>query len=99
MLEISCTFVLPSRKNLSELDEIQRYFRQKLARPFPDLGGARQTDTEDPGPSPQGTAPRAVNAEGRQLLEKSNRLVSQVSSLITGECQTDLRGRGGAFSH
>uniref|UniRef100_A0ABM5FVV2 C2 domain-containing protein 3 n=1 Tax=Pogona vitticeps TaxID=103695 RepID=A0ABM5FVV2_9SAUR len=70
------------RKNLSELDEIQSYFRQKLIRPFPG-SGAGQTGIADPGSGHRGTATRAVSPEGHQLLEKSNRLVSQVSSLIT----------------
>ncbi|XP_060119779.1 C2 domain-containing protein 3 [Heteronotia binoei] len=71
------------RKNLSELDEIQRYFSQKLSRSFSDMGApGRNTD----GPSGRHPSPafRAADPEGQHLLEKSHRLVSQVSNLING---------------
>ncbi|XP_060130012.1 C2 domain-containing protein 3 isoform X3 [Zootoca vivipara] len=69
------------RKNLSELDEIQRYFGQKLTRPHPDLGSPRR-NTDDLGASHQSPASMEADSEGRHLLEKSSHLVSQVSSLI-----------------
>uniref|UniRef100_A0A670HT64 C2 domain containing 3 centriole elongation regulator n=1 Tax=Podarcis muralis TaxID=64176 RepID=A0A670HT64_PODMU len=69
------------RKNLSELDEIQRYFSQKLTKPHPDLGSPRR-NTDDLGASHQSPASMVADSEGRHLLEKSSHLVSQVSSLI-----------------
>nr|XP_008121912.1 PREDICTED: C2 domain-containing protein 3-like [Anolis carolinensis] len=69
------------RKNLCELDEIQRYFSQKLTRPFPDMDLPLRP-TDELGQSRQNSATRLVDPEGCQLLEKSNHLVSQVSSLI-----------------
>ncbi|XP_053241025.1 C2 domain-containing protein 3 isoform X3 [Podarcis raffonei] len=69
------------RKNLSELDEIQRYFSQKLTKPHPDLGSPRR-NTDDLGASHQSAASMVADSEGRHLLEKSSHLVSQVSSLI-----------------
>ncbi|XP_042312473.1 C2 domain-containing protein 3 isoform X2 [Sceloporus undulatus] len=69
------------RKNLSELDEIQGYFSRKLTRPFPDLGLLHRP-ADDLSGSCKNSATRAADPEGCQLLEKSNHLVSQVSSLI-----------------
>uniref|UniRef100_A0A8D2ITF3 C2 domain containing 3 centriole elongation regulator n=1 Tax=Varanus komodoensis TaxID=61221 RepID=A0A8D2ITF3_VARKO len=74
------------RKNLSELDEIQRYFHQKLTKPYPDVGPSGR-NLDDPGA-------RTVDPTGRHLLAKSNHLVSQVSSLLVGELNY-LRGGGG----
>ncbi|XP_019343280.2 C2 domain-containing protein 3 isoform X5 [Alligator mississippiensis] len=72
------------RKNLSELDEIQRYFSKKLTRSFPDLGygstASRNQEWQDG--DQQGSMTRMVDADGCQLLEKSSHLVSQVSTLI-----------------
>nr|XP_060623141.1 C2 domain-containing protein 3 [Anolis sagrei ordinatus] len=68
-------------KNLCELDEIQKYFSQKLTRPFPDVD-LLQRPTDKLSQSRQNSATRLVDPEGCQLLEKSNNLVSQVSSLI-----------------
>ncbi|NXO26482.1 C2CD3 protein, partial [Cisticola juncidis] len=69
------------RKNLSELDEVQRYFTEKLTRSFPDFS------TSTPSPEEwqrdhQGSMSREVNPKGCHPLEKSTQLVSQVSSLI-----------------
>ncbi|XP_053162073.1 C2 domain-containing protein 3 isoform X3 [Hemicordylus capensis] len=69
------------RKNLSELDEFQRYFSQKLSRPFPDLS-APNRNVEELSARHQSLACRAGDHEGRHLLEKSNNLVSQVGILI-----------------
>ncbi|XP_066477982.1 C2 domain-containing protein 3 [Tiliqua scincoides] len=69
------------RKNLSELDEIQMYFSQKLNRSFPDLGAVNR-DKDELGASHHRLAFRMVDSEGHHLLEKSNHLVSQVSILI-----------------
>nr|XP_056714805.1 C2 domain-containing protein 3 [Euleptes europaea] len=75
------------RKNLSELDDIKRYFSQKLTRAFPDAGPPdRNTD----GLSGRylSAASRMADPEGRHLLEKSSHLVSQVSHLINGKMQS-----------
>uniref|UniRef100_A0A8D2IZD6 C2 domain containing 3 centriole elongation regulator n=1 Tax=Varanus komodoensis TaxID=61221 RepID=A0A8D2IZD6_VARKO len=72
------------RKNLSELDEIQRYFHQKLTKPYPDVGPSGR-NLDDPGA-------RTVDPTGRHLLAKSNHLVSQVSSLLVGP-RTQTRAR------
>ncbi|XP_039202390.1 C2 domain-containing protein 3 isoform X1 [Crotalus tigris] len=65
------------RKNLNELDEIQRYFSEKLTRPFTDLNA--------PGSTMDGLdIPRAfskeLDPEGDHLQKKPTHLVSQVSS-------------------
>ncbi|KAK2524766.1 C2 domain-containing protein 3 isoform X2 [Columba livia] len=71
------------RKNLSELDEVQRYFNQKLTRSFPDFGDG---DTSKLSPREQNdhrsSMSREVDPNSHHLLEKSSQLVSQVSSLI-----------------
>lgn len=80
------------RRNLSELDQIQRYFSQKLTKPLLPLSPQTQTvlqcqesHSDYPGPQASGLDP------GSQcILEKSNNLVLQVSSLITGMAQGPL---------
>ncbi|NXJ71898.1 C2CD3 protein, partial [Rostratula benghalensis] len=72
------------RKNLSDLDEVQRYFSQKLTRSFPDFS---YNPTSKPSPGERESEHRAstsreVDPNGCHLLAKSTQLVSQVSSLI-----------------
>ncbi|NXK69492.1 C2CD3 protein, partial [Sylvietta virens] len=69
------------RKNLSELDEVQRYFTEKLTRSFPDFSTSKPSH-EEWETDHQGLMSRKVDPKGCQLLEKSSQLVSQVSSLI-----------------
>ncbi|NXR94751.1 C2CD3 protein, partial [Hypocryptadius cinnamomeus] len=69
------------RKNLSELDEVQRYFSEKLTRSFPDFSTSKP-DHEEWESDHQGSMSREVDPKGCHLLEKSSQLVSQVSSLI-----------------
>ncbi|NWV27407.1 C2CD3 protein, partial [Origma solitaria] len=69
------------RKNLSELDEVQRYFSQKLTRSFPDFLTSKPSHEEWESDR-QGSMSREVDPKGCHLLEKSSQLVSQVSSLI-----------------
>ncbi|XP_059726637.1 C2 domain-containing protein 3 isoform X3 [Haemorhous mexicanus] len=69
------------RKNLSELDEVQRYFSEKLTRSFPDFSTSRPGHGEWESDH-QGSLGREVDPKGCHLLEKSSQLVSQVSSLI-----------------
>ncbi|KFP84851.1 C2 domain-containing protein 3, partial [Apaloderma vittatum] len=72
------------RKNLSELDEVQRYFSQKLTRSFPDFGAgnASKPSREKQESDNRGSVSKEVDPDGCRLLEKSSRLVRQVSSLI-----------------
>ncbi|NWT44687.1 C2CD3 protein, partial [Chroicocephalus maculipennis] len=72
------------RKNLSELDEVQRYFSQKLTRSFPDFsyGHTYKPSQEEQESDCQASMSREVDPNGCHLLEKSSQLVSQVSSLI-----------------
>ncbi|XP_072707067.1 C2 domain-containing protein 3 isoform X3 [Ciconia boyciana] len=72
------------RKNLSELDEVQRYFSQKLTRSFPDFsyGNTSKPSHEERQNDHRGLISREVDPNGCHLLEKSSQLVSQVSSLI-----------------
>ncbi|NXC99885.1 C2CD3 protein, partial [Certhia familiaris] len=69
------------RKNLSELDEVQRYFSEKLTRSFPDFSTSKPSHEEWESDH-QGSMSREVDPKGCHLLEESSQLVSQVSSLI-----------------
>ncbi|NXO86023.1 C2CD3 protein, partial [Sitta europaea] len=69
------------RKNLSELDEVQRYFSEKLTRSFPDFSTSKPNHEEWESDH-QGSLSREVDPKGSHLLDKSSQLVSQVSSLI-----------------
>ncbi|NXD87629.1 C2CD3 protein, partial [Halcyon senegalensis] len=72
------------RKNLRELDEVQRYFNQKLTRSFPDFshGNTSKSSCEEQESDHPGLMSRELDANGCHLLEKSSQLVSRVSSLI-----------------
>lgn len=66
-----------NRKKLSELDNIQRYFNQKLSPPtFPSWG---EQDFSASKPENQ------RETDACQLLFKSKQLVGEVNSIITGE--------------
>ncbi|NWY31931.1 C2CD3 protein, partial [Pheucticus melanocephalus] len=69
------------RKNLSELDEVQRYFSEKLTRSFPNFSTSRPGHEEWESDH-QGSMGTEGDPKGCHLLEKSSQLVSQVSSLI-----------------
>uniref|UniRef100_A0A672V821 C2 domain containing 3 centriole elongation regulator n=1 Tax=Strigops habroptila TaxID=2489341 RepID=A0A672V821_STRHB len=73
------------RKNLSELDEVQRYFNQKLTRSFPDFsyGNTSKPSHEEQESDHPCSMSREVDPNGCHLLERSSQLVSQVSSLIS----------------
>ncbi|KAF6724930.1 C2 domain-containing protein 3 [Oryzias melastigma] len=65
------------RKKLSELDNIQRYFNRKLSTPtFPPM--AEQEDPDQP------EEQKDLEADTSQLLHKSNQLLGEVSSIISG---------------
>ncbi|XP_050786220.1 C2 domain-containing protein 3 isoform X4 [Gopherus flavomarginatus] len=72
------------RRNLTELDEIQRYFSQKLTSSFPDdgYGSTSKRNREQQDGDCQEFGTRIVDPDGHHLLEKSSHLVSQVSTLI-----------------
>ncbi|XP_070329363.1 C2 domain-containing protein 3 isoform X4 [Odocoileus virginianus] len=97
----SRTSILTSlRRNLSELDQMQRYFSQKLTKPLLPLSPQThtailqcqesQTDCLRPAAS-------SLDPESQCILEKSNNLVLQVSSLIT-DLQTLTRNSPGSVS-
>ncbi|KAL7983137.1 hypothetical protein Chor_010479 [Crotalus horridus] len=65
------------RKNLNELDEIQRYFSEKLTRPFTDLNAPGSTMD---GLDIQRAFSKGPDPEGDHLQKKPTHLVSQVSS-------------------
>ncbi|XP_052569952.1 C2 domain-containing protein 3 isoform X2 [Peromyscus californicus insignis] len=97
----SHTSILTSlRKNLSELDEIQKYFTQKLSRPFlpfsshssPAISKSQESQRDSVGP---GTSSR--DPENQCILEKSSNLVLQVSSLIS-DLQTITRDSQAAWT-
>ncbi|XP_026138444.1 C2 domain-containing protein 3-like [Carassius auratus] len=72
------------RKNLSELDDIQRYFSRKLSTPaFPKLNEPRGTSRLD--------EHRDSESDTTQLLLKSSQLVGEVNNIIKGlsEHQTE----------
>uniref|UniRef100_A0A673VF25 C2 domain-containing protein 3 n=1 Tax=Suricata suricatta TaxID=37032 RepID=A0A673VF25_SURSU len=89
----SHTSILTSlRRNLSELDQIQRYFSQKLTKPLLPLSPQTPTIMQPQETHRDHLGPRAssLDPESQCLLEKSNNLVLQVSSLIT-DLQTITR--------
>ncbi|XP_075449338.1 C2 domain-containing protein 3 [Ascaphus truei] len=81
--------LLPAlRKNMSELDEIQKYFNQKLYRSLSSPGpGGPSMQNQGSEVETSNSIPTAEESDTQLLLKKSNLLVSQVSSLIT-----DLQG-------
>lgn len=90
----SQTSILTSlRKNLSELDEIQKYFNQKLAKPLFPLSPQAHSSSfqcQESQRDPLGPQASSLDTESQFILEKSNNLVLQVSSLIT-DLQTITR--------
>uniref|UniRef100_A0A8D2DGX9 C2 domain-containing protein 3 n=1 Tax=Sciurus vulgaris TaxID=55149 RepID=A0A8D2DGX9_SCIVU len=97
----SHTSILTSlRKNLSELDQIQKYFSQKLTKPFLSLSPHTYTATlqnqENHGDQ-IGPGTSNLDPESQCILEKSNNLVVQVSSLIS-DLQTITRNSQAALT-
>ncbi|XP_062949860.1 C2 domain-containing protein 3 isoform X3 [Cynocephalus volans] len=88
------------RKNLSELDQIQQYFSQKLTKTFLPLSPQTHTTVLQCQKSHQdhlGPGASSLNPESQCILEKSNNLVLQVSSLIT-DLQTITRNSQAALN-
>lgn len=77
---------------MSELDEVQRYFSQKLTRSFPDFsyGNTPRPSHEEQESDQQGLRSREAHPNGYHLLKKSSQLVSQVSNLINGKLALGL---------
>uniref|UniRef100_A0A663LJU7 C2 domain containing 3 centriole elongation regulator n=1 Tax=Athene cunicularia TaxID=194338 RepID=A0A663LJU7_ATHCN len=73
---------IQTQKNLRELDEVQRYFSQKLTRSFPDFSYTSKPSHEEQERDHRGLMNREKDSDRCRLLEKSSQLVSQVSSLI-----------------
>ncbi|XP_055971959.1 C2 domain-containing protein 3 [Sorex fumeus] len=90
----SRTSILTSlRKNLSELDQIQRYFSQKLSKPllpFSPQSHSPILQCQESERHQLGPRASTLDPESQCILEKSNNLVLQVSSLIT-DLQTITR--------
>ncbi|XP_005867144.1 PREDICTED: C2 domain-containing protein 3 isoform X3 [Myotis brandtii] len=96
----SHTSILTSlRRNLSELDQIQRYFSQKLTKPLLPLSPQTQTILQCQQSHGDSCGPEAssLDPESQCILEKSNNLVLQVSSLIT-DLQTITRNSQASLS-
>ncbi|XP_051521730.1 C2 domain-containing protein 3-like isoform X2 [Myxocyprinus asiaticus] len=73
----SSTLFTALRKNLSELDDIQRYFSRKLSTPaFPKLSELRGTSRQE--------HHRDLETDTTQLLLKSSQLVGEVNNIIKG---------------
>lgn len=87
------------RRNLSELDQIQRYFSQKLIKPVLPLSPQTQTilECQENHRDCHGPGASSLDPESQCILEKSNNLVLQVSSLIT-DLQTITRNSQASLS-
>lgn len=96
----SRTSILTSlRRNLSELDQIQRYFSQKLTRPLPPLSPQTQTilQRQESHRDHHGPGASSLDPGSQCILEKSNNLVLQVGSLIK-DLQTVTRNSQASLS-
>lgn len=79
------------RKNLSELDEIQKYFSQKLSKPplpFTSQSSLAVSQSQESQKDSVGAGASRRDPESQCILEKSSNLVLQVSSLISGTAQS-----------
>ncbi|XP_022377822.1 C2 domain-containing protein 3 isoform X4 [Enhydra lutris kenyoni] len=82
----SRTSILTSlRRNLNELDQIQQYFSQKLSKPLLPLSPQTHNilQCQESHRDHRGPGDSSLDPESQCILEKSNNLVLQVSSLIT----------------
>lgn len=77
------------RRNLNELDQIQQYFSQKLSKPLLPLSPQSYSilQCQESHRDHRGPGDSSLDPESQSILEKSNNLVLQVSSLITGMAQ------------
>ncbi|XP_023557885.1 C2 domain-containing protein 3 isoform X5 [Octodon degus] len=83
----SNTSILTSlRKNLSELEEIQQYFSQKLTKPFPPFSPHTNpaiSQCQENRRDCLGAGVRRHDLQSQCILEKSSDLVLQINSLIS----------------
>ncbi|XP_031243387.1 C2 domain-containing protein 3 isoform X2 [Mastomys coucha] len=97
----SHTSILTSlRKNLSELDEIQKYFSQKLSKPplpFTSQSSLAVSQSQESQRDSVGAGASHRDPESQCILEKSSNLVLQVSSLIS-DLQTITRDSQAALT-
>ncbi|XP_043928790.1 C2 domain-containing protein 3 [Protopterus annectens] len=71
------------RHNLKELDDIQKYFNQKLSNPFSDKScsiSQNRHENEDQGHQKS----FEVDRDSKKLVENSDKLASEVTSLLSG---------------
>ncbi|KAM5248483.1 C2 domain-containing protein 3 [Ctenodactylus gundi] len=96
------TSILTSlRKNLNELDQIQQYFSEKLRKPLLPLSPYNDTATlqcQEKHREHSGQGTSNLDPQNQCILEKSNNLVLQVSSLIS-DLQTITKNSQGLTSH
>lgn len=88
------------RKNLSELDEIQKYFNQKLSKPllpFSSQSSPAVSQSQESQREPVSVRTSSRDPESQCILEKSSNLVLQVSSLIS-DLQTITRDSQAALT-
>uniref|UniRef100_A0A3Q3A8A3 C2 domain containing 3 centriole elongation regulator n=1 Tax=Kryptolebias marmoratus TaxID=37003 RepID=A0A3Q3A8A3_KRYMA len=89
--KVQPTLFFSYRRKLSELDNIQKYFSNKLSTPtFPSM-------TEQDRHSQDGET-RNSEIDTNQLLLKSNQLVGEVNHIISGELQKDRQSSKGSIS-
>ncbi|XP_028656159.2 C2 domain-containing protein 3 isoform X1 [Erpetoichthys calabaricus] len=70
------------RKNLSELEDIQRYFNEKLSNTFPNFSNLDASASGSEHNIQQ--LQSSHDPEGAELISKSAKLVSEMNSLISG---------------
>ncbi|XP_040487252.1 C2 domain-containing protein 3 [Ursus maritimus] len=98
----SRTSILTSlRRNLNELDQIQQYFSQKLTKPLLPLSPQTHTilQCQESRRDHRGPGDSSLDPESQCILEKSNNLVLQVSSLITDLQTITKNSQASLISH
>ncbi|KAM9032696.1 C2 domain-containing protein 3 isoform 3-T3 [Sarcophilus harrisii] len=87
------------RKNLNELDQIQRYFNQKLTKSYPQLTFSHSVQPpQESRDNHREAEAGSLNLGSHNILEKSNYLVSQVSALIN-DMQTLTKDSHSSLNH
>ena len=77
--------VIACSKNLSELDDMQKYFSRKLSTPgFPPACEHARPPSQ-PQKEEEGQAPGNPETSTHQLLLKSSQLVGEVNHILSGE--------------
>ncbi|KAG2456658.1 C2CD3 protein, partial [Polypterus senegalus] len=83
---------LSERKNLSELEDIQRYFNEKLSNTFPNFSNLDASAASGSEHNIQ-QLQSSHDPEGAELISKSAKLVSEMNSLISVSHYTGLNER------